>query len=375
MTTETTHYYFAGGGTGGHIYPALAIADQLSKLDPSAEITFLCSQRPNDTNILSKSNFKYVILPALPFSTNLLAFMKFCKSMRQSYQIVSKLLDSNSIIISSGGFVSAPAVWAGKKLDIPIAILNIDAVPGKANKYFARFAKEIFVQFDSTVAHFKGATTKTIVTGAPLRPGFAKADGDAVISELGLDKNKRTLLVTGASSGAANINNTVGFLLDKFEVFRSQWQIIHLSGLDHYEAVKTLYSQTNISSKVLDYHDDMAGLLCASDLVLGRAGALSVAEYVATSTPSICMPYPYHRDNHQRLNATRLIDAGCGVIVEDKCDTEKTARILWPYLSMLMKETERLDRMRAGCAKIARLNAAAEIAQRLNSWRETPNPS
>jgi UDP-N-acetylglucosamine--N-acetylmuramyl-(pentapeptide) pyrophosphoryl-undecaprenol N-acetylglucosamine transferase len=366
------HVYFAGGGTGGHIYPALAVAQELLKADPSCKMTFFCSDRSIDARILEDTGFRFIPLPVRGFSKNPYEVFLFLRSLWAAKKIVKQtiLADSSEkkVLFSVGGFVSAPAVFAAKDLKIPIAMLNIDAVPGKANKLLARYARDIFVQFEKTGRSFGSNRRKVTVTGCPLRRDFLNPDKNAVITAMNLSPKKRTLLVTGASGGAANINNVIGYLLDRLEAFANDWQIIHLAGIAHFDAVRTFYKQARINHRVLDYFDDMPNLLAAADLVIGRAGAMSVAEFAASQTPAICLPFPYHRDRHQNLNARYLVDAGCAVIVDDLCDTERTATLLWPVLSDLMSSDEKLGQMGANCGKIARPDAAAQVAQKLLSY-------
>lgn len=367
------HIYFAGGGTGGHIYPALAVADELLKIEPTCKITFFCSQRPIDTRILGASGFKFVPLPVRGFSKNPFEAFLFLKSLFFAKKIVKQtILGDNpdkTVLFSIGGFVSSPAVFAANSLKIPVAMLNIDAVPGKANKLVAHYAKDIFVQFEKTAGNFGRNSGKITVTGCPLRRAFFNPDKNAVISSLNLSPKKKILLVTGASGGATNINNIISFLLNKLETFAADWQIVHLTGIQHYIGVKASYKDAKISHKILDYCDDMPNLLAAADIVIGRAGAMSVAEFAAAQVPAICLPYPYHRDRHQRLNAQYLVDAGCGIIVDDLCDTEKTAAILWPALSEIMGSEEKRLQMKVNCAKIVNPDAAKQIALKLLNYK------
>ena len=366
------HVYFAGGGTGGHIYPALAVAQELLKTEPDCKITFFCSQRPIDTRVLGGTGYRFIPLPVSGFSGNPIKFISFLKSVFAAKKIVKKtILDDKcdkNILFSVGGFVSTGAVLAAKSLNIPVAMLNIDSVPGKANNFLARYARDIFVQFDKTKNYFGLNNKKVMVTGCPLRQGFNKPDIAGVAESLGLSPKKKILLVTGASGGALNINNVVGYIIDRLAVFAGGWQIVHLAGIAHYDAVKTFYKNAEITSKVLDYFDDMPTLLSAADLVIGRAGAMSVAEFAASGTPAICMPYPYHKDKHQRINAQFLVDAGCGVIVDDLCDTEKTAALLWPVLCDIMSNDEKLTAMRRNCTAMARPEAASAIVRKLLTY-------
>lgn len=366
------HIYFAGGGTGGHIYPALAVAQELLNVEPNCKITFFCSQRPIDVRVLGATGYRFVPLPVSGFSGNPLKFVMFLKSVFAAKKMVKKIMLEDkcekSVLFSVGGFVSTGAVLAAKSLNIPVAMLNIDSIPGKANNFLARYAKDIFVQFAKTKNYFGLNNKKVTVTGCPLRKGFFKPDIGGAIESLGLNPKKKILLVTGASGGALNINNVIGYLLDRFDIFDAGWQIVHLTGIAHYDAVRALYRRCEIGYKILDYCDDMPGLLAAADLVIGRAGAMSIAEFAVSCTPAVCLPYPYHKDMHQKQNAQLLVDAGCAVLVDDLCDTEKTAASLWPILCELMSNDEKRAAMRQKCAAIARPDAASAIVQKLLTY-------
>ena len=177
------------------------------------------------------------------------------------------------------------------------------------------------------------------------------------------------MLITGASSGSENINRAVCSLLEKLEVFAYDWQIVHLTGAGNYEKVKERYAEAKIGHAVLSYYDDMPNLLTASDLVIGRSGAVSVAEYAAASVPSICMPYPYHKDRHQYLNAGKLVEAGAAVIVDDLPNDKERQEGLWDELEELMKNQKKRKEMRLACKSIARLDASLKITEKLVKTR------
>jgi UDP-N-acetylglucosamine--N-acetylmuramyl-(pentapeptide) pyrophosphoryl-undecaprenol N-acetylglucosamine transferase len=185
------------------------------------------------------------------------------------------------------------------------------------------------------------------------------------MADLGLDAGKHILLVTGASSGSARINEAICRLLPRLDAFADRWQIVHLTGLDNYKSVLSGYSGTRISHKVLDYYDGMADLFAAGALVIGRSGAVSVAEYAAAGVPSICLPYPFHKDKHQYLNAAKLVDAGAAAIVDDVADPDDRVARLWKELEPLMTDGVRRQQMSEACKRVAKPNAAAEIASRL----------
>jgi UDP-N-acetylglucosamine--N-acetylmuramyl-(pentapeptide) pyrophosphoryl-undecaprenol N-acetylglucosamine transferase len=360
-------FFFAGGGTGGHIYPAVAVAEKIIEMRPNAKIHFFVSDRNIDSQVLSKTNFPYTKLSAKGFSFHPGRLVEFCRCFLESTRLAKQIMAENkaAVLVGIGGFVAAPACWAAHKLKIPVALLNVDSVPGRANKIIARWADDIFVQFEETSQYFAGCKAAIHIFGCPLRSGFENPEPGKVKSYLRLDENKRILLVAGGSSGAANINEAVCSLLEKLSAFADNWQIVNLTGVNNYDKVKQRYAGAKISYKVLDYFDDMADLLAAADLVIGRSGAVSVAEYAAACVPSICMPYPYHKDMHQYRNAGKLVEAGAGIIVDDLPDAKERQEWLWEELEPLLSDEEKREEMKRACATIANKDAAIQIAASL----------
>ncbi len=371
-------FFFAGGGTGGHIYPALAIAERIIRLEREARVHFFCSNLSIDLRILSQSGFEHTPLPVSRFSIRPAKLITFCTSFSKSFRIAKQAFveNKNAVVIGIGGFVSAPVCLAAHKLNVPIVLLNVDIVPGRANKLIARWADKIFVQFEDTKSSFGRNAAKVGVVGCPLRIGFDNPKPEKVVEQLGLDSQKKILLITGASSGSENINQVVCSLLENLAGFADDWQIVHLTGRVHFENVRKRYIGVKIGHKVLDYFDDMPNLLSAADLVVGRSGAVSVAEYAAAGVPSICIPYPYHRDKHQYLNAGKLVKAGAAVIVDDlPASTRRlrrggprrkdTTQRLWIVLEELMKNEEKRKKMADCCKAVANKRAASQIAEKL----------
>jgi len=360
-------FFFAGGGTGGHIYPGLAVAEQIIRLEPTAKLRFFCSARDIDSRILKQTSFECTRLPAKGLSFRPRGLVGFCTSFFKSYKIAKETIAANksATVIGIGGYVAAPVCLAAHKLEVPVALLNVDILPGRANKMIARWADEIFVQFNETVEHFAKGKARINIVGCPLRSGFSNPQPHKAIEQLGLDENKKMLLITGASSGSESINRTVCSLLEKLDAFANGWQIVHLTGDKNYNQVIDKYSNAKIRHKVLGYFDDMADLLAVSDLVIGRSGAVSVAEYAAAGVPSICMPYPYHKDRHQYLNAGKLVEAGAAVIVDDLPDEKDRAEWLAEELGELMKDDAKRKDMKDKCAVVARKDAARKIAETL----------
>jgi UDP-N-acetylglucosamine--N-acetylmuramyl-(pentapeptide) pyrophosphoryl-undecaprenol N-acetylglucosamine transferase len=328
--------------------------------------------RSIDRHILEQTNFEFTALPAVSFSIRPRQLIDFCKSLLRSFRIAEEAIrqSDSAVVIGSGGFVSTPVCLAAHKRKVPIALLNVDIVPGRANKINARWADEIFVQFKETAEYFTRRKKKVSVVGCPIRSGFRNPQPDRAIEQLDLNRNKKILLITGASSGSENINKAICSLLGKLEAFADDWQIVHLAGQNNYEKVYNQYSNAKISSKVVSYFEDMPDLLAAADLVIGRSGAVSVAEYAAAAVPSICMPYPYHKDKHQYLNAGKLVEVGAAVIVDDLPDEKDRSEWLWDELEELMKDRKTRLRMAEGCRMVANPDADRKIAGQLLKMTE-----
>jgi len=365
--TGEKHYFFAGGGTGGHIYPALAVAEQVTKKNDGSSTLFFCSSRDIDARILSKSEHEFLPLPAVGLSKSPRQLLQFCLQLVKSYYFVKHVLmpyRQNAVVIGTGGFVSAPVVFAAKALKIPVYLINVDTVPGKANRLLARYAKKVFVQFEQSVAFFSNRDME--VVGCPLRSDFEHPSRHNAFSDLALEEGKKVLLVTGASSGAANINDAMISILSELSPFADDWQVVHLTGVLHIDEVQRAIEGLDITYHAVDYYDDMASLLAAADVVVGRAGAVSVAEFAAAGKPAICLPYPYHKDKHQYKNVQVLVDAGAAVIVDDNTDSPaQTASDLLTVLTDLMSNESKRTTMAAAARDIGTTTAAKRIVEAL----------
>mgnify|MGYP006289119781 FL=1 len=367
ISVSSVSFFFAGGGTGGHIYPLLAVAEQVLARQPEAGIHFFHSMRTVDERVFSRTNFARTPLPASGLSAQPIRFLQFSMNFHESFRLAKRVIAEslNPVVIGAGGFVAAPVCRAGHALGVPVALLNVDVLPGRANRLSARWANEIFMQFDESRPHFGRSKAVISAVGCPLRTGFTNPSGEKAVQDLDLDAQKRVLLITGASSGSMSINEAVCRLLPRLEEFADRWQIVHLTGVEKHERVRDTYKETAIQHRVLDYYDHMPDLFAATDLVVGRSGAVSVAEYAVAGVPSICMPYPHHKDRHQYLNASKLSKSGAAVIVDDVPDPGRRVEALWRELHALMTDDDRRKRMSEACTTVARPGAAAEIALRL----------
>lgn len=368
--TKPLIFVFAGGGTGGHLLPGLAVAKELQARCADAKIHFFVTDRKIDEQILSQAGYSYTQQMVEPFSLKPWGFLTFSYGLLGSIRDAAKALAilRPAAVLGMGGFAAGPAGRVAGKLKIPLALLNPDAQPGLANKWLAKRAAKIFVQWETTAQALATRTqAELLVTGCPVRKQIYLATRQEGIDRFGLDANKKVLLVPGGSQGAMNVNRTVIELLPQLDTLSDYWQILHLTGPGKLEVVQQAYEQaaTKIDYKLVDFTTDMPQALAAADLVLGRAGASSLAEFTAKRLPAVLMPYPYGRNQHQRANARCLADVGAAIIVPDKCDAKANAAAVGNVLLDLMTSEEKLTAMSAAYEPLFKENAAGQVAEEL----------
>lgn len=343
MTSLPKTILFAGGGTGGHIFPSLAIAERLTEAAAPLRSHFLVSRRPLDAQVLAKTPHTYSPLPARPLSKKPWHWPGVWGAYRTSVaQVRAMIADMNAAaVVAMGGFVCAPAVEAARKAGIPVALVNLDAVPGHANRLLARKAARIFSVYP------QAAWPSAEVIGLPLRRS-AIGSGDPAESRaaLGLDPRRDTLLVTGASQGAQSINRLMIEMVSLAQVrtdFRGRgWQVLHLAGSSQLDELRQAYAKAEVPAKVEAFCDAMGHAWRAATVAISRSGAGSVAEVWANATPTIFLPYPYHKDQHQRLNAMPLVTPGGALLFADLIDARANAKQLTgPLLSLMRNESQR----------------------------------
>lgn len=361
-------FVLAGGGTGGHLYPGLAVAEALQHLAPSAQISVFGTMRPIDREVVAPRGYELVPQVVRPFPAKPWHWPGFLMAWRASVAAAKARFRERrpAAVLGLGGYAAAPPVVAAASLGIPTALFNPDAVPGRANRRLARHVREIFVQWGDTAREFAGAAASIVVTGCPVRPAVTAATAEQGRAAFKLDAAKRTLLVTGASQGARSINYACLALQDFWKQFPG-WQLIHITGKTDFEAVRDAYESTGIDARVLAYTEAMPEALAAADLAISRAGASTLAELTARGVASVLIPYPYDRKQHQRDNAAVLERAGAAIVIDDRKDAAGNAAALRATLEPLMNSDDRRGRMSAAARTLGRADAAQRIAQRLLS--------
>lgn len=363
----------AGGGSGGHLYPGIAVAQALTRLDPSMQMLFLCTDRSIDKTILTPTGYEFIQQPILPPRRSVGGLIRFWRSWRATHELVGKVLRQRKplAVLGLGGYAAGVAVKYGSKAGVPAAILNPDVIPGKANQYLLQYVSRVCCQFDATRDHVSSAhQPKLRTTGCPIRldmltpPPRPEAAG-----RLGLDPLRNTLVVTGASQGAVTVNQAVIETLRRLVAGNPRalqgWQVLHLAGTDHGESVRAGYRAIELGARVIDFTPDMADVWSVADLVVSRSGASTCAELSAVGIASVLMPYPFHKDQHQAYNADVFVRSGAAVKVADQRDAKKNADVLEPLLQSLIHDEPRRREMARAARELARPDAADAVARTL----------
>ena len=349
----------AGGGSGGHISPGLAIAEALRRADPSITCLFASSDRRIDADMLNVAGEQAIPLPARPPSLRPANLWSFLKGMQASDRIVSQVLHQKRVdaVVLLGGFVAAPVARAAKRAGVPTLLVNLDRVPGRANRWMRPRVNGV-VSAVTTVAPFAEA-----VTGMPVRAAAAPPGDPAYCREiLGLPKNDPVLVITGASQGATTINTILPALFRDHPRLAARWQILHLSGPSNAAPVRLAWEGNEHQVTVLEFCHHMGAIWGAADLVVSRAGACSVAEIEHAGVPAVYLPYPHHRDQHQRRNAEPAVEAGAAWLVEDSADRAATAKHLLSVLGPLLEDPPTLVSGKEAAQARSGRNAAESLA-------------
>lgn len=357
-----------GGGSGGHISPGLAVSEALGTLGVSCHV--LCSERAIDSKMLQREHAIFNTVPARPFSRRPKHLIQCLRGIRRSSRQARSLLEEIPFdsVLSLGGFVAAsvmPGIVAARNsphcgFSGPIVLLNLDRVPGRANRRIARQADLV----TSTVPTVEEGFASSI-TGLPIRR-MALAPGDQrhCRMALGLDPEQDVVLVTGASQGASSLNRLMKRLMTSHAKSLRGHQVIHLTGHDQDDGLPDHYAKAGIDARVLPFLDEMGLAWGAASIAISRAGANSVGEIQANATPAILLPYPHHRDEHQRFNAEPLVDAGGACLVQDR-DDDLTASRVADQLVKILGDPDRKQHMSEALAAQSRPDAAEAVASLL----------
>ncbi|MGV8905351.1 MAG: undecaprenyldiphospho-muramoylpentapeptide beta-N-acetylglucosaminyltransferase [Acetobacterium sp.] len=358
----------AAGGTGGHIYPGLAIAQKIKEENPDAEIIFIGSMVGMEKNIIPQTGYPIEYIRVRGFERQLswetLAAVKgIFDGLWDSRKVLKR--HQPDLVIGTGGFTSGPLLLLASQRKIPTMIHEQNAFPGKANRMLGKKVDRIAISFKEAQTYFP--TGKTFLAGNPVRMEYYDLNRQKCRESLGLLDSQKMVLIMGGSQGAASINQGALSLMKAWKNSADR-VIYHLTGKQQYEQVLEAAKAQGITADgnnhIKDYSSEVHQLLGAADLVISRAGAMSVAEIAAVGTPAILVPYPMAAGNHQEFNARVITDQGGGLLIADKA---LTGELLVETVEALITDETRLKKMRTITKKLRIFNAVDCIYEEITN--------
>ena len=355
----------SGGGTGGHIYPALTIYKTLETM-VDANFLYVGTERGLESRIVPKEGIPFTTLPVQGLQRKLsldtlVTAGKTLSSLWKANQLISDF--KPDIVIGTGGYVCGPLLLAAALRGIPTLIQEQNVVPGITNKILSRFVDVVAVGYEEAAPHFPRAK-KVIYTGNPVRPSVVTANREEARAYFGLQEDQTAILVAGGSRGARSINTAMQAVHEHYKG-REDIKIIHATGTDEYRRVceglgipeEDVYSPT---SHIVPYLDNMDMAMAASDMAIFRSGAIGLAELAVRGIPSILIPYPYAAADHQTFNAKAFVDAGASTMIVDK---ELNGTRLLQAVDAMLADQRCRKRMAEATLQLGKPEAAIEIAK------------
>ncbi len=348
---------FAGGGTGGHLYPGLAVARALHGFEP----VFLLPSDRGDGARLGAEFESHVVLAPRPDRDRMLYPARLLRAVVRTRRLLREL--GAEAVVGLGGYASVPAALAARTLGLPLYLVECNAVPGKATRLLARFADGIGLGSEGALERLPARACR--VTGTPLRQELRRP---ARAEEFGLVSGVGTLLVLGGSQGAQTLNSRVLEALPACEGL--PFQVLHCAGERDAERVRAAYRSVPVRATVVDFLPDIGRAYCVADLVLSRGGASTVAECLALGRPAAIVPYPWHKDGQQRRNAEEAVRAGAARLIEEE---ELTSARMRELVAGLLLDPDALLPMALTALSLARPEAAQAMAQHLVESLDRPS--
>ena len=356
-TMKEIRLLIAGGGTGGHLFPGIAIAEELSSLCP-LHVKWIGTGRPVEQRVLSERPWQYQVLRVRPFKGRnlgglLAAVLTLPVSIVRAMVAIRRF--KADIVLGVGGYVSGPVLLAGKILRIPTAIHEQNYLPGLANRLAARFADRVYTSFQGSARYFKNKKIECL--GNPIRRQILK---DALDLSNRVDPYRQfRILVLGGSQGATGLNRIVSSALKILHQSGLKFQVIHQTGPSERDVISASYKSSGMNVKVEPFIERIGIAYSWADLIICRAGATTLAEITAVGKPAICIPFPYAADGHQDLNARTLCEAGAALCFNER---DLGAVALASNIEALMNDPARLVEMGKRSKGLGKPDAAKEIA-------------
>jgi len=356
----------SGGGTGGHVYPGIAVAEELKRRNPEVEIVFVGNRRGLEAVVVPEAGFRvrYILTRGLPRRAWWRvpgALLANGIGLFQALGIVAT--ERPDVVLGTGGYVSGPVALAAWVLRRPLVIQEQNSIPGLANRWLARLADEVHLSFVEARSYF-ARKDHLKVSGNPVRSYILSGDRDEALREFGLTPGRPTVFVFGGSRGAHRINEAALDAMRRLKG-RVDVQMILQTGREDYEWAKGVVEKEQLAIKVMPFLQRIHQAYAAADLVVCRSGAMTLAEIAVNGTPAILVPYPHAAHDHQVVNASNLVDRGAAAMIPDReLNGERLAKEIAHWLS----DRQGLSKLSANARLFARPDAATRIAKSLERW-------
>ena len=365
MTSAQNKYrfLFAGGGTGGHLFPAVAVAELIREMKPESDILFIGTKDRIEGRVVPKLGFKFKSIWIRGFSRkltfeNIFFPLKLVVSAFQS--LVINMSFRPQVAIGSGGYVSGPAIWAASVMGAKIILLEQNSYPGVTTRLLERYAKEVHLSFEESKKYLRKEKIH-LITGNPVRKNLGLMNREEALKKFDLSGEKKTLLVLGGSLGAKTINEAMSASIKILE--EKNIQVIWQTGKNYFDQFKSMNGKT---IKVYDFIEDMNAAYSACDLLLARAGATTIAEVLNLGIPAILVPSPNVAENHQYHNAKSLSDNNSAILIEDRNLKNDLVNAVMDTIS----SEKKLSDLKSNASKMAKPDAAKVVAQNAIKFAE-----
>jgi len=360
----------AGGGTGGHLFPGVAVAEELARRSSTARIVFVGTEHGIEARVIPKEGYPIEFLSAEGMVgkatlRKVKAAYLFLVSLFQARRIIASVRPD--IVIGVGGYASVGMVCAAHFMGIRTLIMEQNSVPGFANRILSKFADAVAVTYQESIAHFP--RERTFLTGNPVRNKILTREASDVSRSFSLVRDRFTVLIFGGSLGARTINNAAGEALHYLLDLRDNIQFIHQTGEKDLKDVMDTYRKLGFSGAVMPFIYQMADAYSAADLVICRAGATTLSELTVMGKAAVLVPYPYAASNHQEANARKLEDMGAATVILDR---HLSGEVLARAIRGLYNNPEKRKAMQKASKAFGRPDAAEKIVElALNLTRRT----
>lgn len=352
---DPLHILIATGGSGGHLYPAFAVAEEIERRWPGAAIRLTTGGRSIEREICASAGRSAAVLPLLPSAEAKSTPVSFARSLWSATRTARDLIREfqPACVVGTGGYSMTPVIHAAIRSRVPVVLLEQNAVPGRATRWFSRRAEAVCTSFETLHPPLKGSRIQQ--TGNPVRRSIASLASRS-------SKACGSLLILGGSQGARGLNEALGWIArDQPSVLAGHTIVHQTGGTESARELAEHYRAASLRANVSPFFDDMAGIYAEASVIIARAGATTMAEVACAGLPAILLPYPFARDRHQHVNAEAFARAGAAIVIEQAANAADTGRKIANALEELLRDERRIAGMATAMKQRARPEAAGSV--------------